>query len=1474
PYEALAGGPAPQKRLLSRSRTIYADDHLNPLPPGRQGTLGLIHQSYRLAFTPGVVASAYAGSVSEADFIQAGYVHLDGDENWWIRSGTAVYPANPAAHFYIPAGMKDIFGVETAADYDRYDLLVERVKVKQAAWNESAAVNDYRMLAPVMLTDPNKNRAAVEMDALGVVVKSAVMGKAGSGDGDSLADPTIRVEYDLFQWMKGRKPNYVRMLARERHGPANSRWQESYVYSDGNGGVVMAKRQANPGTALRAGPDGAAMEVDANPRWIGSGRTILNNKGNPVKQYEPYFSTTHEYEDERSLREIGVTPILYYDPLGRNLRTEYPDGTRTRIEFDPWHQKVYDANDTVMGSGWYAERGSPDPSAEPEPLSNPERRAAWLAARHADTPGVVRLDSLGRPFYTVTDYGDGKTAAVRSESDLTGRFTRMFDPLGREAASGFVSMAGSPVVGESAEKGRRWLFQNAAGALLRAWDEQGRHFRTEYDTLQRPVGIYVKEAGQAEILFSCIVYGDRHPAAEQLNLLGAVHQVFDQAGMVRLTEADFKGNPKRVERTLSNGYSHNVNWAVLLNQPDYTAIQAAASAELDTSEVFWASADYDAMNRPVQVTLPDHTVVKPVYNEANFLASLSAQIGGQGAFTEFLKNQDYDAKGRRLKALYGNEAYSRYFYDPRSFRLLNLVTFGSGDDPNSGALQNLHYSYDPVGNITQIKDEARQTHYFNNAVVHPDSLFRYDAAYQLIWAAGREHAGGVNDGIRSDTDLDFVPQLPHSNNAGAVRRYTEEYEYDLVGNITVLRHRYAAQAGIGGGWTRRYKYAYENDAVDGTNRLVSTSMPGDPDQGPYSGTYSYDAFGNMNRMPHLASLSWNFLDQLQRADLGGGGTAHYVYDLGGQRIRKVVERGGNLNLEWIYLGAVLIFRRRRRDTGELRFERRTVHISDNTGIIARADTKSRDEDGSDPANPLNLPLIRYLYSNHLGSAVLETDEDGKPVSYEEYHPYGTTAYRMARPGYDLSLKRYRFSGKERDEETGLYYFGARYYAPWLGRWTSGDPAGFAAGMNLYRYCSNNPVMWRDPSGTQEEHTDYSLKDLGLEGITDPKEFSGKLRARGYDFTGYDDKGKAASPDASGKGVGLAKRDGGNWDVGRWLKVPGAGDGTGGLNSPPGPGRAPPDESGPKAPSADKPETGSLGSGGTELSLAAPEAELFIWKHSFKNEGLKGSQRGFILQNLYTNNPRVWETDNVKDFDFEPPGGSKVQQIKSTDSTDAKYIRQFTRDATRAASDAVTANPTGTMAGKRPQAVMIAPTDAPKSVETAVDGALAGARKPIPNNPLDPEYVRGLPGLIGTAGKVLTVVGTGLSAFSLGADIARGDAAMGVGDALGTVGGGLEIYAMTTAGATVAGFSALTVGVAIGGLGIAVTSGVSGYRAYQAGDTKGAVAGGVGVLAGLAIAAGAIGILAGIAGAPLLLAAGAIAAVGVGIFHAGRFFDLW
>jgi len=1465
-YEVIADGLTPQKRLLSQVRALFLDNSLNPLPLGQCDSLGLGYQSFDLAFTPGVTTAHYAGNVSDAEFTAAGYVHFENDAIWWIPSGTPIYPADPVAHFYIPTGFKDSFGLETIATFDRYDLLTEQVEVKQAAWNVVTAVNDYRVLGPVLMTDPNKNRSAVEHDELGMVVKTAIMGKVGSADGDTLADPTTRMEYELFNWLNNRKPNYVHTFARENHGASNPRWQETYSHFNGSGGVVMIKAQAHPGKAFKVNPDGTKAEVDADPRWVGNGRAILNNKGKPVKQYEPYFSTTNEYEDEKVLREIGVTPVLYYDPVGRNIRTLLPNGVFTRVEVDPWKQTVFDANDTVKESQWYADRGRPDPAVDPEPLNDPERRAAWLAAKHADTPGVLHFDSLGRPIYTVSDYGGGTSAAMRSESDLTGRISKIFDQKQREVAGGFVSMSGTPVVSDSAEKGRRWTFQNVLGELVKTWDEHGRQFRIEYDALHRPVSAFVRDPAHAEIVFNYVVYGDRLANAEQLNLLGAAHQIFDQAGMVRAPELDFKGNPKSVDRVLAMDYKNPLDWGTLRSQADYVAIQAAANSALEIAEVFTATSQYDALNRPTQVTLPDGSVIVPTYNEANFLASLQCRIAGQGPFVEFLKDQDCDAKGQREFAHYGNEVFTRYFYDPFTFRLANLVTYQSGNDPQTQALQKLNYTFDPVGNVTQIRDDAQQTRYFSNAVVKPESLYEYDAVYQLIRASGRELAGLPNDDIRTNTDLDFIPQLPHVNNIDAVRNYTEEYEYDLLGNIKTLKHRFQTQPGVGSGWTRHYQYALDDAPIDRTNRLTATSMPGDPEAGPYSGVYEYDAYGNMTRMPHLAVMDWNFSDNLQRVDLGGGGTAYYVYDASGQRARKVIERNGNLTLEWIFLGALMIFRRRR-NTKELRMERRTVHISDNAGIIAQVDLKTLDDDNSDPSNALNVPLVRYQYSNHLGSAVLETDDNGNPISYEEYQPYGTTAYRSAKPGFDLSLKRYRFSGKELDEETGLYYFGARYYAPWLGRWTSSDPAGFVSGLNLYRYCRNSPVVSTDPSGMDDRGNVYFKPNSPEAKLLSPAK---EAEARAYLQGVYTSRLKDPSQEFVIDEMHFDKNKK-YWSVDRWHVAPKAAQND---SSPGNDSAAAVDEASgvpsqtpsgsPASPGAsDQPaDKGSADKGSEDnaarpdsLTHAGPVVEKGIWL------GRDFRDRGFTLEHLYNNDivkAIKAQGDNRPLYDVED---TRVKQIKSSNGNSAT-LEAHASKATRDAGEAIRRNPTGTMTGKSPQAVVITPTDAPASAATDIRAGYDNIRRPVPNS-VPPEHVRGLPGAVGAIGTGLTVAGTGLSAFALGGDLANEDYTMAGGDALSTAGGGLELYAIATPGATVAGVSAMSAGLAVGGIGIAVTSGISGVRSYQRGDYAGAVAGAVGVLAGIAITAGII------FSAPALLVGGLIAAAAVGLFHLGR-----
>jgi RHS repeat-associated protein len=96
---------------------------------------------------------------------------------------------------------------------------------------------------------------------------------------------------------------------------------------------------------------------------------------------------------------------------------------------------------------------------------------------------------------------------------------------------------------------------------------------------------------------------------------------------------------------------------------------------------------------------------------------------------------------------------------------------------------------------------------------------------------------------------------------------------------------------------------------------------------------------------------------------------------------------------------------------------------------------------------------------------LELDDTGVIIFYDEYHPYGTTAYQAMNASIGAVSKRYRFTSKERDEESGLYYHSARYYIPWLARWSAVDPrqADYAT-LSSYNYCLNNPVSFTDPDG--------------------------------------------------------------------------------------------------------------------------------------------------------------------------------------------------------------------------------------------------------------------------------------------------------------------------------------------------------------------------------------------------------------------------
>jgi RHS repeat-associated protein len=1460
-----------QKRLLGHSRTYFlADDLATELPLGQRGALGLVRRTLRLAFTPSLLAELYDGRVSGALLAEGGYVHSEGDANWWAPTGTSVYPADAADHFFLPTGSRDPFGALMATvEYDPFDLLVQAAQ--DALGNRTEAVNDYRLLGPVRVTDANGDRGAIQADELGMVVRSAVMGREGAGEGDTLADPTVRMEYDLDRWRLQGRPNFVHTFARERHGAANPRWQESYAYADGGGGVVMTKVQAEPGIARRWNAAlGAVEEVDTTPavRWVGNGRTILNNKGNPVKQYEPYFSATPEFEDEAALVETGITSVTFYDPLGRAVRVERPDGTFSRVEFGPWRQASHDVNDTVLSSAWYVERGSPDP-AGPEP-ADPEQRAAWLAARHAGTPAVTHADVLGRTVYAVADNGGGDLRAVRTETDLTGHATRVFDPRGREVAVARANLLGAAARAMSAEKGDRWILANVMGNTLRVWDGSERAFRMAYDTLHRPVSTFFRPAAGAEVLIAHQVYGEGHPDVEALRLRGRLYRVYDQAGMGAVEGYDFKGNPLRTERRLASDLEETVDWGAL--EGEAVAALDALSTPLLEGETWFSTATFDALSRPIEARLPDGTRVRPTYNEANVLETLQARIRDTGDWITFLENQDYDAKGQRLRAEFGNHTRTRYTYEPLTCRLSRLHTVRTGD---AAVLQDLRYTYDPAGNLAEHRDDAQQTLFFDNAVVPPRSRFEYDPLYQLVRATGREHAGG---GQPDHTDITLNP-LRHANDAAAVRVYTEQYQYDELGNVLQMRH-----VAAGGSWTRHYRYAYEVDPADRTNRLVSTSLPGEDPAGPYSAPYVYDAYGNMRAMPHLASLTWSFADQLREVDLGGGGTAFYVYGGGGARMRKVVRRPGGLVQERIYMGGVEIYRERQ--DGALLLERQTVHVADNVGRIAQVDTKTVDVTG---AAGLTVPMVRYVYGNHLGSATLETDGDGEPISYEEYHPFGTTAYRSGRSEIEVSLKRYRYIGRERDDETGLYQCGARYYAAWMGRWTSADPAGFADGLNLYCYCHNNPVRLADPNGMQS----VNPRDVT---VVQPQQFTGQESfstlqglqiPQGYQWDPRVTEQNFRDFWVPGRGP---EGTGGTWAILVRAQTPAAPPPAAGPPAanaaPPGGGDAPASEAPAQSPS---PGANASGEGGRTAHLgeaarqgvraaATPRAATGPVGPTLRPGGSP------FRPGQYLNGPYNLWSGGV-DFSVHPPVASPTggfsQAARSPgfvmeDTVFEQAAEAHARNRVRV-SDRF-AVPYGRGPAPSPE---FSATWGPPSDRLAVRAGIS--QTPVVSHGLDThpnpgrtvQVTREIPRIRGWGG-AMAGLGAATGVLTIwGASHVQNDAVRGAGYVAGAaeIGGsgtyavGLAMVGRSASSGAVMAAGRMIGGVA-GGVGMAVLSTYAAVQDFRRGDY---VAGGFDTAAavgGVLIAAGTI------AGAPLVVGAGAVLGVIALGFHLGRWGGLW
>ncbi|MDM0116730.1 SpvB/TcaC N-terminal domain-containing protein [Variovorax sp. J22R133] len=1178
---------------------------------GQHGPRGLKYEDYKLALTdellqavftqgdaagniddklawdlePGTVARSLLDTPAISGYIPGTQIDAALTGQYWMRSGTAGFDADAARHFYLPERYTDSFNNTMELHYDALDLYVE--SSKDAHGNETQVQDfDFRVLTPRTIIDTNGNHTQAAFDIRGQVVAVAVKGKQVNGrwEGDHLdslttalvnVPPTQVMSFCTSPGFDNQKQTQARLwladastrfvyhfgegedaqghitwatcpagacaITREQHvgqlaAGGQSPLQIALECSDGSGNVLMKKVQAEP--------DPQSTAPDPPRRWIINGLTVLNNKGKPVKQYEPRFVDDFGCQMPEA---NGVTPVMYYDAAGRLVRTEFPDGTFSRVEFSPWNVKTFDQNDTVLGSAWYQTRNQYPPASHLPVSAPPDQRAVWLAARHANTPALTVLDSLGREVIAIAHNRvkspsgmhtfDGRRwkdehALTYTKLDAEGKPLWIRDARGNlvmqyltppkptslpvsatqwlaaenvpATATPCYDIAGNLLYQHSMDAGDRWMLMDAAGKPMLAWDfnerqddginvfDERRLMIADYDGLHRPTALWLRTwsrpKGSAQPFIATpkekverFEYQDAQ-LNDSANLNGQAVRHFDPSGRVETLRLDFKGNVQAVRRRLvSDAKASRIDWAADVN-PDGTS-----KLEGD-SESYTQITEHDALGRmtrlfnwhrpgqPVAVYEPTYNARGALFSEDLVVRATKTANGydpASGKRTTAIAAIHYNAKGQKTDLALGNGTLTQYEYDTDTFRLRQIFTTRPADkrlysqrranltDP--GVVQDLNYTYDPVGNITECEDQAYKPVFWNSGIAEPRSLYEYDALYRLVWAQGRETAQG-GDAARDGTEPAYGNGFPVTNQT--LRRYTQLYEYDAVGNFITMRHRVPSDTTKS--WTRHYETAVDS------NRLLAT-WQGSNRATAAVADFLYDLHGSMRNLGPVGAqhhLRWDHRDMIRSIDLGGGGGAWYQYDSGKQRTRKRIENQNGLGGYWerIYLGGYELYRRYNAANLVTPVEEiESLHLFEGEQRVLLVDDVIRADANAQPGpNGLSIrpkTLFRYQYGNHLGSVGGELDETARVISYEEFHPYGTTAYRLMDSFAEAPAKRYRYTGMERDEENGLVYLGARFLQGSLGRWVSGEPSVRERMLaSAYCYCHCSPINQSDPQG--------------------------------------------------------------------------------------------------------------------------------------------------------------------------------------------------------------------------------------------------------------------------------------------------------------------------------------------------------------------------------------------------------------------------
>jgi len=612
---------------------------------------------------------------------------------------------------------------------------------------------------------------------------------------------------------------------------------------------------------------------------------------------------------------------------------------------------------------------------------------------------------------------------TRQRFDAAGHLVESWDPrlwgTSTPNLTTLYGLSGQPLCTDSVDGGWQLSLLDQAGSSRSFWDARGSQRHTEFDEQQRPITVTEQAAGELPRVVERLTYADSGPAFAEHNQCGQLIRHDDPAGSQIYPEYGMAAGVLREER----------RFLAELEIPDWPLDPDARDERLE-SQSFITCHTFNPTGELRQQIDAMGNLRTFGYDLAGKPDEAWLKMAGEGKPPKRLVSAiRYNALDQVESEIAGNGVVTRVEYAADDGRLVGLQAALGNQKP----LQELNYVYDPVGNIVELQDLSQPVTHFNNQRIDPINRYRYDSLYQLVEAQGWE--------VSQPSHGPALPTLlPTPLDPNQRRNYTQCFEYDRGGNLITRYHSDAPGFSMFTSTRSNRSLAQRGDG----------SLPGEPEI-----AMGFDACGNQRELQRGQAMTWDLRNQLSQVTLVQRQTEPddyecYRYDRPGHRLRKVgfaQSSGRTLRSEVRYLPNLEIHRQA---DGE---EHHVISI----------------EAGRSSVRALHWPQgahsdqLRYSLSDHLGSSTMELDDDAGVLTQEHYYPFGGTACWAGKSALVAKYKTTRYSGKELDA-TGLYYYGYRYYAPWLRRWISADPSGSLDGLNLYVFCGNNAINYRDALG--------------------------------------------------------------------------------------------------------------------------------------------------------------------------------------------------------------------------------------------------------------------------------------------------------------------------------------------------------------------------------------------------------------------------